>query len=670
MKCRLYSAFLSFAILLSLVSFSTIPAFAAADHTYYSQKGWKYNGKELDSLCYATCIAMSLSDLGKSVTPLDIYINNGYTANCKDNTATAKDYGVSWGRIVEWDVLKSLSATEKEAIIKQSLETGNYPQGIMLYGGGHMVLARKVVNGTVYFDDPVNGCCIPIERCDKIKYSNITLIACFSAKGANGSNSNGNNGGTTLPSVPTVTSTENGNWTITIPANYKLLLYAGNTSTSSTTYISARSSSYTINCSQRATLSNGAVRYYAGFNESDHYWFAYTSGMSSVQNNVATTIHTINFNANGGSVSTNYKQVKAGETYGDLPTPTRSGYIFDGWYTAASGGTKVTSTTTVNLSSDQITLYAHWSPSTLTVTFNANGGSVSLTQKTISVGSSYGELPTPSNGDLYFDGWYTAPSGGTKVKDSSLPIANTDHTLYAHWLDIYHATLDPNGGTVQGSTSPIRVEYYSWGYSTFPTATRAGYTFDGWYTEKNGGTKQVSGTWTNYGENAYFYAHWTPIEEGNYVVTFDSLGGEQIDSIEVQKGGTYGKLPTSFGPKFGFSFLGWFTEPTGGVRVKEGDPLVVNADHTLYAHYDRILYIITFDPNGGKVNRELSEEMSQYPQQYYAGAKADGYGDLPKAAREGYTFLGWFTAPVGGTQVVKGMSYIVQDDHTLYAHWR
>lgn len=360
MKRRLYSVFAAFVILLAVMPFSVAPVYAATDHTYYPQKGWIYDNRELTSMCYAACIAMSLSDLlGKSVDPVNIYVNNGKTAYCKDNSETAKDYGVSWSRIVEWDVLKSLSAAEKEAIIKQSLETGNYPQGIMVYGGGHMVLARKVVNGIVYFDDPVYGCCIPIEKCWNTRYSNITLICCFSAKEANGSNGNGNNSGTTSPSTPTVASTENGSWTITIPANYKLLLYAGNTSTASATYVSARSESYRINCSQKVTLSNGAVRYQARFNENDYYWFAYTNGMSE-RNNAATNIHTVNFNANGGSVSTSYKQVKAGETYGNLPTPTRNGYIFDGWYTAASGGTKVTSSTTVNLSSDQITLYAHW----------------------------------------------------------------------------------------------------------------------------------------------------------------------------------------------------------------------------------------------------------------------------------------------------------------------
>lgn len=69
---------------------------------------------------------------------------------------------------------------------------------------------------------------------------------------------------------------------------------------------------------------------------------------------------TTTFNANGGTCSTASKSVIYGNTYGTLPTPTRTGYNFDGWYTAATGGTKVTSSTTVAATGNH-TLYAHWS---------------------------------------------------------------------------------------------------------------------------------------------------------------------------------------------------------------------------------------------------------------------------------------------------------------------
>lgn len=76
-------------------------------------------------------------------------------------------------------------------------------------------------------------------------------------------------------------------------------------------------------------------------------------------NNYLTGLFKVNFNANGGSVSETSKNVVYGTSYGTLPVPTRDYYTFNGWYTAASGGTKVTSDTIMN-STEDVTLYAQW----------------------------------------------------------------------------------------------------------------------------------------------------------------------------------------------------------------------------------------------------------------------------------------------------------------------
>lgn len=67
----------------------------------------------------------------------------------------------------------------------------------------------------------------------------------------------------------------------------------------------------------------------------------------------------VTFNPNGGQVSPTYKTVTYASTYGSLPTPTRLGYRFDGWFTAATGGSKIASTTIVTALSNH-TVYAHW----------------------------------------------------------------------------------------------------------------------------------------------------------------------------------------------------------------------------------------------------------------------------------------------------------------------
>ncbi len=76
-------------------------------------------------------------------------------------------------------------------------------------------------------------------------------------------------------------------------------------------------------------------------------------------NKKATTNLTVKFNGNGGTVSTSSMSVSKNAIMGkNIPTATRYGYLFDGWYTAASGGTRYTNSTKIT---SNITLYAHWS---------------------------------------------------------------------------------------------------------------------------------------------------------------------------------------------------------------------------------------------------------------------------------------------------------------------
>ncbi len=152
---------------------------------------------------------------------------------------------------------------------------------------------------------------------------------------------------------------------------------------------------------------------------------------------------TVYFDANGGNCSKDSMGVLVGTPYGTLPEPTRIGYTFLGWYTAASGGSKVTADMTVDLGADQ-TLYAQWEANTYTVTFDPNGGSVSPATKTVTYGQPYGALPTPTRNGFGWTGWYTAPSGGRAILESEL--VTGDITLYPHWTpNRYTATW--NGGT-------------------------------------------------------------------------------------------------------------------------------------------------------------------------------------------------------------------------------
>ncbi|MCR5223596.1 MAG: InlB B-repeat-containing protein [Bacilli bacterium] len=144
--------------------------------------------------------------------------------------------------------------------------------------------------------------------------------------------------------------------------------------------------------------------------------------------------YTVTFNANGGTTPTASKSVTYNSTYGTLPTPSRTGYTFTGWYTAASGGTKIVSTTKVAITSAQ-TLYAQWTANSYTVNFNANGGTTPTASKSVTYNSTYGTLPTPtpSSSSYIFTGWYTATSGGSEVTSSTKVVITSAQTLYAHY---------------------------------------------------------------------------------------------------------------------------------------------------------------------------------------------------------------------------------------------
>lgn len=153
---------------------------------------------------------------------------------------------------------------------------------------------------------------------------------------------------------------------------------------------------------------------------------------------------TVTFNANGGNVETGTKEVTYTKTYGKLPTPTRVGYEFAGWYTTATGGNEITSSSTFNLTTAQ-TLYAHWKQ-TVTFDVNGEGGNVNPATKQVVNGYTYGELPTPTRRFYDFAGWFTAAEGGTQVTAATKVTATEHHSLYAHW------TLHPEDQVVNWGT--------------------------------------------------------------------------------------------------------------------------------------------------------------------------------------------------------------------------
>ena len=275
----------------------------------------------------------------------------------------------------------------------------------------------------------------------------------------------------------------------------------------------------------------------------------------------------VKLDANGGK-AVSAITVKEGEAVSSLPDTTREGFTFDGWYTAADGGDKVTSLENVT---DDTTLYAHWIANTYTLTFDSQGGDA-IDAITSSAADEITSLPAPNRENYLFEGWYTEAEGGEKVTNLTLV---KDTTLYAHWKTVHYTiTFDAQGGS---PVNPIVADVGNL-FTAMPTSTRENYVFDGWYTEPSGGVRV---TQIEDGKDVTLYAHWS---EATYVLTFDTQGADTVGPIRFGNA----DMATIELPKparDGYKFEGWFTEAEGGEKVTE---ITNAADATLYAHWTPI----------------------------------------------------------------------------------
>ena len=126
--------------------------------------------------------------------------------------------------------------------------------------------------------------------------------------------------------------------------------------------------------------------------------------------------------------NTTLKFPAADGTYGALPTPDeRTGYTFDGWYTAETGGTKADSSMKVTA----YTLYARWIPLTYEVTLIGDRDSgTDLTSYTFGKGTALPDDWTKQCAK--FDGWYTAATGGSRIYNIGADESG-NKTYYARW---------------------------------------------------------------------------------------------------------------------------------------------------------------------------------------------------------------------------------------------
>ena len=207
----------------------------------------------------------------------------------------------------------------------------------------------------------------------------------------------------------------------------------------------------------------------------------------------------------------------------------------------------------------------------------------------------------------YFGVWTAANSGSRYSNQAKATCTVT--------LASYLVTFDPNGGRVSPTSTAVTIGKP---YGTLPTPNRTGYSFVGWYTEKTGGTKVTETTTVGKDPPTTLYAHWTA---KNCLVVLDANGGK----IDTTNGQANTKTYTAtYGSKYnrtGYSFVGWYTEKTGGTKITSDTTVTATKDHILYAHW-------SLKPAGAPYNVKLTmTETGVYGERIYHRVSASLYPD-------------------------------------------
>ena len=371
--------------------------------------------------------------------------------------------------------------------------------------------------------------------------------------------------------------------------------------------------------------------------------------------------YTVTFDGNAGTVQgIGSKQVTFGSAYGTLPTATRTGYTFLGWFTAQTDGTRVTDVSVVNTATAH-TLYAQWKAIEYTITYYDTDGADGTETQTFTYADedfSGAVLNSYSRDGYTFNGWATSEGGYVAYADKALlstlalPTDGKEVHLYAVWTaNNYTVTFDSDGGTaVTGQTVA-----YGGKVSEPAHPTKEGHTFLGW--TYNGETWTFESD-TMPAENIELVAQWKVNE---YTVTFDPNGGELAgsgtQSVPFGEQITEPAQPT----KEGYTFAEWTYN--GAAWDFESDT-VPAGNITLVAKWTANSYKIVFHANDG--SETTKEQSVTYDEKT---ALEDN-----TFTRNGYTFAGWATEENGAVAYLNGATVINLASESgaevhLYAVW-
>ena len=353
---------------------------------------------------------------------------------------------------------------------------------------------------------------------------------------------------------------------------------------------------------------------------------------------------TYTFGNSNGTLTAQYTH-----TGRSLPTATRSGYTFKGWYTTATGGTKVGDAGTVYTPTSNVTIYAQWEKNVITskVTLNVGAGT--------------------ANSDTSFQG-----NSGTSITITN-PTAPSSYTVYLENNDGSYSSTTltssftfsgwslSGGGSISGSTytfgdtdGTLTAQYTQIGI-TLTRPTRTGYTLKGWYTASSGGTKVGNGgdVYKPSANGTTIYAQWEKDASAEYTLTINAGAGTAAGETSIT--GTPGTTVTMLNPYPPSGYTITFNANNGYCSTSSLTTSYSFNGWTVTSGYGSVSgQTYTFGNGNGTV-------AASY---YQNGAY------LPTATRSGYTFKGWYTYSSGGSKAGSaGEYYYPSSNITLYAQW-
>ncbi len=385
------------------------------------------------------------------------------------------------------------------------------------------------------------------------------------------------------------------------------------------------------------------------------------------------------------TLSTTSKQVTYGSSYGDLPSPTHEGYIFEGWYKEKACTNRVYTSTTVSVANDH-SLYAKWTAASRYLSVLAyTNGSQSSTGGTASAspssGLTYGSAVTATASvktGYIFAGWYSSTSFTTANFLSANPTykfniygsSTSTQYLYARFIssNLSKVTIKYEFVGCTDNSSTTAGTYVVGTTITLKATPNSGYVFDKWEVSNGTGTiTNATSTDASYiiqssdsGNTLTFIAI---SRVKNYNVNFYLVEGS-TQTLYSTETFNYGVSYTKPVPTLsGYTVDGWYTDSacttgkaTSFSNLTSTDGGVVNR----YAKKTANTYVLTYNKNTTDTVSGLSSGTKQITYK-------QAFGTLPTLTRTGYNFGGWFKEADCINAV--DANTICEGDQTIYAKW-